>query len=451
MQSQMVATTVMDKEKQPVVLVTDANRGSAITIIRSLARQGWRTIAADSDSRSLGFRSRDSHSTLVYPSPVRDATAFAEAIIETVAREEVDLVIPTTDEAILPLTTVRERLDALCQVAMPGDEALARVTDKQATLALARELGVPTPATFLAHTINEALEVAHLVPWPVVLKAQRSRRMQAGEVLPTGRVGYANNVSELTEEFHRLQGNGPILIQQYCAGSGQGVELLAYQGRVLAAFQHRRLAEIPITGGASALRESVALNPLLFAHSRRLVEALNWTGLLMVEFKVNERRLHAPPAEHTNGAPAANGAPVAIDDQLAGMAAKQPAAVLMEINGRVWGSLPLAVHSGMDFPARLAELYRQGPPAADRGVATAYKVGLQACNLDLMLLWIAQVAAGKRRYPFIPQPRRREAIAALLGLFDPRRRYDIQTWRDPIPGIMQFWQAVNKLWRKAQE
>lgn len=437
MQTEMVAGTVLEKEKQPTALVTDANRGSAIAIIRSLARQGWRTIAADSAGGSLGFRSRYSHQTMVYPSPVRDAQSFAEAIAQTVAREEVDLVIPTTDEAILPLSAARERFEGLCKVAMPDEESLVRVTDKQATLALARELGVPTPVTFVAQTMGEARDVAHLLPWPVVLKAQRSRRLADGEVLPTGRVGYANNVQELTAEFQRLQGNGPVLIQQYYAGSGQGVELLAYQGRMLAAFQHRRLAEIPITGGASALRESVALDPQLFDYSRRLVEALRWTGLLMVEFKVApERSTPAVAADKQRRPPTG---------------ANQPAAVLMEINGRVWGSLPLAVHSGMDFPARLAQLYRYGPPPADEPVATSYKVGLKVCNLDLMLLWIAQVATGKRRYPFIPQPRRREAIGGVLGLFDPRRRYDVQTILDPAPGIAQLGQTLGKLWRKASD
>lgn len=415
----------MEKEKQPTALVTDANRGSAIAIIRSLARQGWRTIAADSREDSLGFHSRYAHETLVYPSPVSDATAFAETIVNTVSRKDVDLVIPTTDEAILPLSASRERFEGLCRIAMPDRAALRRVTDKQETLQLARELGIPTPTTYLAETVEEALDVAHLLPWPVVLKAQRSRRLtDGGEVLATGRVGYANNVQELVQEMKRLQNVGPVLMQQYCAGSGQGIELLAHQGRVLAAFQHRRLAEIPITGGASALRESVAIDPQLFDYSRRLVESLDWTGLLMVEFKVNDRGQRAR------------------DDG-------SPQAVLMEINGRVWGSLPLAVHSGMDFPARLAQLYEEGPPPADALPATDYKVGLKVCNLDLMLLWIAQVAAGKRRYTFIPQPRRRQALRGFLGLFDPRQRYDVQTLRDPAPGVLQVWQTLGKLRHKA--
>ena len=89
------------------------------------------------------------------------------------------------------------------------------------------------------------------------------------------------------------------------------------------------------------------------------------------------------------------------------------------------------------------------PPPADEPVATSYKVGLKVCNLDLMLLWIVQVAAGKRRYSFIPQPRRRQAIGGVLGLLDPRRRYDVQTLMDPASGIAQLGQSLGKLLRKA--
>ena len=45
----------MGNSKRKTVLVTDASRGSAIVIIRSLAKSGWRIIAADSSEESLGF------------------------------------------------------------------------------------------------------------------------------------------------------------------------------------------------------------------------------------------------------------------------------------------------------------------------------------------------------------------------------------------------------------
>jgi predicted ATP-grasp superfamily ATP-dependent carboligase len=186
-----------------------------------------------------------------------------------------------------------------------------------------------------------------------------------------------------------------------------------HEGRPLAAFQHRRLREVPITGGASSLRESVPLDAGLLRQSVRLLEALEWTGVAMVEFKVGR------------GGPR-----------------------LMEINGRIWGSLPLAVRAGMDFPARLAEMYLSGPPPADAPMATRYEVGVRSRNLELDVLWVASVLRRKRRYPFLPAPRRREAVAAGLRWLSPADGYDILALRDPGPGLAELARIARKLPRK---
>lgn len=399
----------------PTVLVTDASRGSAITIIRSLSKMGWTVVAADATRRSLGFRSRHAHHRFVYPSPSAEPEAYVTALCEAVSRYAVDLLIPIADETILPLARARIRFAGQCRLAIAGDKALQAVTDKQVTLDLCEELGIPVPETYVAYSVEEAQEVAHLLPWPIVVKAQRSRRLVSGAgVQNTGPVGYANSVKQLIDQAERLIQHGPVLLQGYQPGTGQGVEMLAYEGRPLAIFQHRRLAEVPITGGASAWRESVPLNPTLVEYSRRLVEALNWTGLIMVEFKVNETD-----------------------------------AVLMEVNGRVWGSLPLAVHSGMDFPARLAELYLNGSPPPEPP-ATDYRRGVRASNLELMAVWFAQVLRKRRRYPFIPQPGRRDALRALLGMFGRRQKFDVQSWSDPLPGLFQIGHTLTHLSRKAR-
>src|SRR5262249_53795474 len=104
-----------------------------------------------------------------------------------------------------------------------------------------------------------------------------------------GAVGFANDQRELELRLPAMLCRHQVLLQRYQPGVGVGVEALACRGRVRLAFQHRRLAEIPVTGGASAWRESVPLDPELLAYTRRLIEALEWTGLIMVEFKVGER------------------------------------------------------------------------------------------------------------------------------------------------------------------
>src|SRR3712207_1619892 len=125
--------------------------------------------------------------------------------------------------------------------------------------------------------------------------------------LPILNVAYAGGFARLDRLMAPFEGRCPVLLQEYYRGEALGVELLTERGRPLLAFQHRRLREVPITGGASSFRESVPLDLALLELSLRIMRALDWTGLAMVEFKVG---------------------------------AEGPK--LMEVNGRVWGSLPLA-------------------------------------------------------------------------------------------------------------
>jgi predicted ATP-grasp superfamily ATP-dependent carboligase len=403
------------KGSVPTVLVTDAGRGSAISIIRSLGRKGYRVIAADADARSPGFRSRYAAEQLVYPAPESAPRELVAALLRAAHERQIDLIIPVTDAVILPLSEARAEFAGVCQIAMPDAAALDVVTNKLKTLDLAEQVGVPVPRTALVETAREALERAPALGWPIVLKPQNSRLYRDQGAIEAFTVCYAENPPRLAEQMARFEGRCAVLLQEYYRGSGQGVELLMHAGRPLAAFQHRRLREVPVNGGASAFRESVPLDGALYRHSVRLLEALNWTGLAMVEFKVGA----AGPK-------------------------------LMEINGRVWGSLPLAVRSGMDFPGRLAELYLYGPPAEPPS-ESRYRVGVRARNLELDMVWIASVLRGKRRYPFLAMPPRREGLAALLGLLNPVYKFDILSLEDPRPGLAEIVKIVGKFGEKIKE
>jgi predicted ATP-grasp superfamily ATP-dependent carboligase len=391
------------------VLVTDCGRASAIAFVRSLGRKGWRVVAADADARSAGFRSRYASERLVYPAPQRSPRAFVEHLHGYLAAHPVDLVIPITDECIHPLARARARFAGLTTLAIAADEALARVADKHATIELARELGVPVPETRRVTSLPEALHAADELAYPLVLKPTVSRRYhEAEDRIEAGHVTFARDRAELERRAPALLAEHALLLQPYEAGVGVGVECLAHEGRVLRAFQHRRLAEIPVSGGASAWRESVALDPELLAHAARLIGALRWTGLVMVEFKLGTRPW------------------------------------LLEINGRVWGSLPLAVLSGVDFPAELAELYF--PSGAPRSAPDApYRVGVRAYNFELMLSWIAQVLVGRARHPYLPRPPRERALAGLWSLLDPAQKSDLSGSSDFAPRLGEAGRIARKL------
>jgi predicted ATP-grasp superfamily ATP-dependent carboligase len=394
------------------VLVTDARLGSAVAVIRSLGRRGMHVVAGDSSRVSAGRFSRYASERLLYPPPDERPVETVDALLAEARARRIDLIFPVTDEIVLPLSAARNRFRSVSTLALPEAKALAATHDKVATLELARELGISTPRTVTVSTVEEARASASHLGWPIVVKPQRSRAIgESGEIDAFG-VVYANGVGELERRIGDLEGHCAVLLQEYCAGEARGVGLLAHSGTPLVGFQYRRLREVPISGGPSSFRESVALNGAPYEKAVRLLAALEWTGLAMVEFKG------------------------------AGESPK-----LMEINGRIWGSLALAVKSGVDFPAYAAQLYLNGP---DGIVQPPYRAGVRSRDLRLELAWIASTLRAKREYPFIASPGRREALAAALRLVAPSDGYDVLSRDDPLAGLAEVAGLLPRLYRKAR-
>lgn len=189
-------------------------------------------------------------------------------------------------------------------------------------LALAQRLDVPVPRTVVITDANDLPADVETLGTPIVIKPHRSR-IRAGDGWMGASVSYAKDLSDLGIQLRRRRPEEfPILLQERLLGHGIGVFLCYDRGRLLAKFSHRRLREKPPSGGVSVLSESIPLSPELFQYSEALLRALNWQGVAMVEFKVDSRT-NTPK--------------------------------LMEINARFWGSLQLAVSSGVDFPSILMD------------------------------------------------------------------------------------------------
>jgi predicted ATP-grasp superfamily ATP-dependent carboligase len=178
-------------------------------------------------------------------------------------------------------------------------------------------------------------------------------------------------------------------------------------GRLRAAFAHRRLREKPPTGGVSVLSESVALDPQLLGQAERILEALKWHGVAMVEFKRD---------------------------------ARDGVARLLEINGRFWGSLQLAVDAGVDFPHLLYRLAVDG----DVEPVLTYDVGVRLRwwlgDLDQLLL--------RLRHPDRPGGRR-AAIREFLAPAGKRTRTEVLRRDDPGPGAVELAQYMGQAGRWA--
>lgn len=333
--------------------------------------------------------------TVTVSDPEVDGHAAAADLKRVIEDERPDLLFPTTDKSILALLSLD---DDRHPRALPDPEALDAAWNKSTTLAKAASLGIPIPDTRECVTIEYTMEVANELGWPLIVKPLRSHTWSRDGGIETNAVRKAHSSQEL-ELILAENSHFPLLVQEWLPGHGVGIELLADEGSVLAAFQHRRLHELPLGGGMSSLRRAEVADGEMLDFAQKLMDELRWTGLAMVEFRM------------TPDGP-----------------------VLMEINGRAWGSLALSVRAGLDFPllaARLA-LYGEQPTHTD------YVVGTECRNLELELRWI--VAATRSNSHSIP---RSEVLRSMLALFDPRSNFDVQVRDDFAVGLTDVYRSAK--------
>ena len=309
-----------------LVLVTDASERAALAVIRSLGKKGIRVLAADTTRFNAGFLSKYCAHKVTYPSPIENKKRFIESLLRSVKKIKLDLLIPITDFTMIPILERKEDFEHYVKVATPPYEVAMKAYDKFQTISIAQKCRVPHPKTFLIDDLKTLREVADELNYPVVIKPRMKVfwNNEKAVMVKVTSVNYAYNKEALLFKYKslmsRLKGIIPpdfFLVQEYVQGVGYGVEMLMDDAsNLIALFMHKRLHEYPVTGGASTLRVSV-WNRRLAEYSIKLLREMGWQWVAMVEFKLNEK----------NGG-----------------------VNLMEVNGRFWGSLPLAISAGVDFP-----------------------------------------------------------------------------------------------------
>lgn len=312
---------------RPRVLLADGAPPAALAVARSLVGAGYAVEATRDRPSDRAPRSRG-----VLPRPMegphRGLRRFADALLEACGEGERPLLLPCSDAALLAVETRRREFEAAAVLPLPGAAVLERMLDKSLTLEAARAAGVAVPRTaVLRGTGNgDGLDLS----FPVVAKPVRSKWALADGTVRSAGALHAPDAAALRVALRALREEGApgALVQEYVPGTGRGVGVLMRAGAPAALFVHRRLREVHPAGGPSAAAVAEPPDPALVEPAVALLREMGWEGLAMVEFR-------------REGA----GAPV-----------------LMEVNGRPWGTLQLAVSAGVDFPRLWAEGYAGPPP-----------------------------------------------------------------------------------------
>lgn len=393
------------RSARDAILVTDGDQRSALATARSLVAAGYEVVVTASRDRSLAGVSRGVRSVVVHSSPLSDPEAYAREIGEVAAGASACLLIPVTDPSVEALLENRAALPSSALLPFPELATYRMASDKVLMLERAREAGLDVPQSVLVASPSEIESAAVPSLFPAVLKPHHSVvQLPDGSRRKLG-VEFARTV----EEYRRLaaelpESAFPLLVQHRVRGPGEGMFLLRWNGRIVAQFSHRRLREKPPAGGVSVYRESIEANPMLVAASHRLLDALDWQGVAMVECKRDLRT-----GRH----------------------------VFMEVNGRLWGSLQLAIDAGVDFPALLAAcaIGESVPPSnpARVGVRSRWFWG----DVDHLYLRMSRSAASLHLEA--DSPSRLAVLRAFLRFWRTGDREEIWRWRDPRPFLLESY------------
>lgn len=388
-----------------LVLVLDADSPAGLACVQSLGFAGAIVHASMRDKHALTAQSRWCRHIVPQPEyePIDGALDW---LLNLDACHDFVLIIPTTEGSLRWLRRLPEAHPLRLKAQIPADAALDIALDKARTTDLGKSLGLPVPPSLRIQQ-NDTLRTAF--GFPSVLKPVRSK-VVVGGVLKSLSVEVVKTPEQRQGVLASWLPYTEVQEQRWVQGHGIGVEMLFDHGRMIWAFMHERLHEYPLTGGASTLRRSVEADPRLLAWSHQLLLALQWHGVAMVEWRCS-----------------ADGD-----------------AYLMEINPRLWGSLPLTIASGLNVPQHLMSMAQGQRFVGHFG----YTVGITARNPRGDLRWFFENWRADRSNPMLLTRSPVVAAAGWLRVFTGREVWDGWHWRDWRVFVRDGWYLASYAPRK---
>jgi predicted ATP-grasp superfamily ATP-dependent carboligase len=377
------------------VLILDGMWNKSLAAVRSFGKRGFSVTAGETTALCTALFSRYCTRRFIYPSLALEPHEFLRALERELKHHTYDALFAMefSTQVFLTKGDNRSILDKYTHIPFIDAHQARKINDKAFVMDYARAQGIDIPETYFVHNKTLLSKIGEKIPYPVLIKPRVSSGSRG--------IVRVNTKEELLPVYEKVHKHYPFpLIQDYLPQEGDtyGVGLIVNNdSKVRASFVYKRLRHYPVTGGPSTLRESVKREDIRQI-ACSLMESLKWKGIAHVEFKIDVRD-------------------------------KKPK--LLEINPRFWGSLELAIASGVDFPFLLYQLAVKGdisPPVHD------YALGVRRRWLipgDIL--------------HFLANPDRRKLNP---GFFDFTVKDDILSLNDPFPVMGRILSIIPFLFHK---
>ena len=296
------------------LIVEDGFQRGSLAACRALSRAGWRVGIGSPDE---GFASSSKFATAWHrvPPPEENEAGFVDAVRKAVEAGGYDVVFGAGDGEVLALSASRDELGATFPYGPHED--VVRAFDKIALAEAAQRAGLAVPR----ETRPEDA--------PVVVKPRRTtvHDPEGGALRLRAQVAETAEVAREQVAYLESVGAEP-LVQEYV--EGDLVALIAVtdrDGHVVSALQQRTQKIWPSGSGGTVRARTEPVDEGLAERVGTLLADLHWFGIAQTQFQ-------APPG-------------------------RDP--VLIDLNGRFYGSMALALAAGPNLPAIWAALALEEP------------------------------------------------------------------------------------------
>ena len=302
-----------------LIVGSEGARGS-IAAARALTKSGW-IVGIGAPGHGPATASRSVQRVHEVPAP-HDLKKFVKAVNAAIVAGGYEVVFPAGDAEVLALSAMRKSIRAT--VPYPSHERVEEALDKVRLMGLGELSGLLVPPRL--EPTEEGLSRAK---YPVIVKAGLHWSPEKSEAPRRLEAQRADNPVEALKLVSYLREQGAeVLIQEVLEG-----DLLAYtalvgdEGKIIADVQQRADRVWPPGSGVSVRATTEPVDEELRAGAARLLSHLEWFGVAQLQFIVTLENTHH----------------------------------LIDLNGRFYGSLALAVGAGCDLPSAWASLATERP------------------------------------------------------------------------------------------
>jgi len=373
------------------VIVTEANFYTSLWVARSLAKKGLKVLGL-ANAKGAPLYSR-------YYKKIIIEESFIELLVDGII--EGRLVFPHLEKTYLSLYK-KNFQGSVC--APPKDMAFWIVDKKIVIEKLISQFSEIMPKTYIISYTDDTDSIINTIidfqrgNKKIIIKTTSEIDTTYG---PNNRYILLENEIKDEGEFMNvvnfIKKHNVVIMQEYVNGIGIGIGGLWLEGKPVIIGGHKRLKMSHRSGGVSTIAES-HINQRGMHKALDIMEHIRYTGIALVEFKYDP----------TN-------------DKI----------YFMEINPRIWGTLPLYIMAGADIPWAAYKLFVYGDYKNSYFFKEGVKIKFFFNNILATLM-----------DPQLTYWRKLLMLFNDLNIFDSKEA--LFSYDDPVPFIIETFSFIKK-------